>query len=228
MITQIYSIQSPEEALACIEAGADRIGVLTEEPGGPYPCGVTTEECRRIFAAIGDKAVKVLISTRKTEEEILAETAELLPDVLHLCAEYRGNPEFREKLRKIAPTVQLMEAIGVMNESAVEDAVYRAEYADLLLLDTIADDVPGIGSAGKTHDWSIDRRIVESVSVPVILAGGLGPDNVLDAIRTVHPSGVDSLTKTSVKENGVLLRKDIDKVREFCRIAHAAEAGNKG
>jgi phosphoribosylanthranilate isomerase len=225
MITQIYSIQSPEEALACIEAGADRIGVLTEEPGGPYPCGVTTEECRRIFAAIGDRAVKVLISTRKTEEEILAETADLLPDVLHLCAEYRGNPKFREKLRDIAPSVQLMEAIGVMDESAVGDAIYRAGYADLLLLDTIAEDVPGIGAAGKTHDWSIDRRIVESVAVPVILAGGLGPDNVRDAIAAVGPWGVDSLTKTSVKENGILLRKDIDKVREFCRIAHEAEEG---
>ena len=76
-----------------------------------------------------------------------------------------------------------------------------------------------MGAAGITHDWSIDRRIVESVDIPVILAGGLGPDNVAEAIEAVHPAGVDSLTKTSVVENGVLVRKDIDKVREFCRIA---------
>ena len=72
-----------------------------------------------------------------------------------------------------------------------------------------------------TNDWNIDREIVEKVSIPVILAGGLGPENVEDAIKAVHPDGVDSLTKTSDKENGVLVRKNIEKVREFCRIAHS-------
>ena len=223
MFTQIYSLQSAEEALACIEAGADRIGVLTEEPGGPYPCGVTTEECRKIFAAVKDRAVKVLISTKKSEEEAIEEAADLLPDVLHLCAEFRGSPEFRRKLKERVPSVKLMEAIGVCDESSIEDAIVRSEYADILLLDTIADDVPGIGAAGKVHDWSIDRRIVEAVNIPVVLAGGLGPDNVLEAIETVHPSGVDSLTKTSIKENGTLVRKDIDAVRAFCALAHSVK-----
>ncbi|MBR2582280.1 MAG: hypothetical protein IKD61_02685 [Oscillospiraceae bacterium] len=81
--------------------------------------------------------------------------------------------------------------------------------------------VPGIGAAGITHDWSIDRRIKEAVSVPVVLAGGLGPDNVEAAIAAVHPDGVDSLTATSVKENGILVRKDIEKVRAFCKKAHS-------
>ena len=223
MFVQIYAMQSAEEALACIEAGADRIGVLTEEPGGPYPCGVTREECRRIFAAVGEKAVKILISTRKTEEEILEETADLLPDVLHLCAEYRGTPEFRKKLRERVPSVQLMEAIGVTDASAVEDAIKRSEYADLLILDTIAEDVPGIGAAGKAHDWSIDAEIVKAVNIPVVLAGGLGPANVLEAIETVHPAGVDSLTKTSIRENGKLVRKDIDAVRAFAALAHSVK-----
>ena len=82
--------------------------------------------------------------------------------------------------------------------------------------------VDAIGAAGVTHDWRVDRAIVEAVKLPVILAGGLGPDNVADAIRAVRPAGVDSLTKTSVKENGVLVRKDIALVREFCRRAKEA------
>lgn len=223
MFAQIYAMQSAEEALACVEAGADRIGVLTEEPGGPYPCGVTTEECRKIFEAVGDKAIRILISTKSSEEEILAETADLMPDVLHLCAEFRGSPSFREKLRMRLPSVLLMEAIGVEDESAVEDAVKRSAYADLLLLDSVAKEVPGIGAAGVVHDWSIDRRIVEAVNIPVVLAGGLGPENVLDAIRQVHPCGVDSLTKTSIRENGKLIRKDIGKVRAFCALAHSVK-----
>ena len=57
------------------------------------------------------------------------------------------------------------------------------------------------------------------MSYGVILAGGLGPENVAEAIKAVHPDGVDSLTKTSVVKDGVILHKDIERVREFCRIA---------
>lgn len=221
MFAQIYSLQTIEEALACIEAGADRIGVLTEEPGGPYPCGVTTEYAKKMFEAIGDKAVKILISVKETEDAILEETAYLKPDVLHLCAEYRGNAAFKKKLNERVPGVLLMEAIGVQDESAIQDAIDRSSYADILILDSVSKTVPGIGAAGETHDWSIDRRIKESVTVPVVLAGGLGPENVLQAIEAVHPDGVDSLTRTSIKENGILVRKDIEKVRQFCQLAHS-------
>ncbi len=221
MFAQIYAMQSIEEALACIEAGADRVGVLTEEPGGKYPCGVTTEYCKQMFEAIGDKALKILISVKETEEEIIEETAYLKPDILHLCAEYRGTPEFRQKLRERVPDVLLMEAIGVVDDRAITDAIERSSYADILILDSVSETVPGIGAAGVTHDWSIDRRIKESVDIPVVLAGGLGPENVEEAIRAVHPDGVDSLTRTSIQENGVLVRKDIEKVRQFCQKAHA-------
>ena len=78
----------------------------------------------------------------------------------------------------------------------------------------------GVQIGSHVNDWNLDRQIVDMVDIPVILAGGLGPDNVAAAIEAVHPDGVDSLTKTSDKENGVLVRKNIEKVREFCRIAH--------
>ena len=219
MFTQIYSIQTVEEALACVEAGADRVGVLVGVPGGKFPCAIHEDEAKRIFDALSGKAVRVLISVADNEEDILSQTERLSPDVLHLCANFEGSAEFCEKLKKRMPEVKLMEAVGIVDESAIEDARKKAEYADLLILDSVSKTVPGVGAAGITHDWSIDRRIVESVDIPVILAGGLGPDNVAEAIEAVHPAGVDSLTKTSVVENGVLVRKDIDKVREFCRIA---------
>ena len=57
----------------------------------------------------------------------------------------------------------------------------------------------GIGASGQTHDWNIDAEIVKSVNAKVIEAGGLGPDNVADAIKKIRPYGVDSLTKTSIK-----------------------------
>jgi len=69
---------------------------------------------------------------------------------------------------------------------------------------------------GRTHDWSISRRIVDEVGVPVILAGGLDADNVVAAIAAVRPAGVDSKTKTDRADgNG----KDLDKVRRFVTAA---------
>lgn len=223
MFTQIYSIQTVEEALACAEAGADRVGVLVGVPGGKFPCAIHEDEAGRIFEALKGKAVRVLISVADNEEDILSQTERLKPDVLHLCANFEGDADFREKLRARMPEVMLMEAVGIVDESAIEDAKKKAAYADLLILDSVSKTVPGVGAAGVTHDWSIDRAIVEAVDIPVILAGGLGPENVAEAIEAVHPDGVDSLTKTSVVKDGVILHKDIDRVREFCRIAKSMQ-----
>ena len=219
--TQIYSLQYPEEALECVRAGADRIGVLVGQAGGKFPCAVTEEQAKKIFDAVRGQAVTILISVLPDPMEIIEQTKRLRPDVLHLCANYDGTPEFRQLLNKEIPGVLLMEAVGVGTDpAAIEEAVYKATFSDILILDSVSTTVPGVGAAGVTHDWDIDAEIVRRVSVPVVEAGGLGPDNVADAIRKIHPWAVDSLTKTSIKENGVLIRKDIEKVREFCRIAH--------
>ena len=219
--TQIYSLQYPDEALACVEAGADRIGVLVGEAGGKFPCAVTEEQAMAIFEAVKGKAVRILISVLPDPEAIIEQTKRLRPDVLHLCANYDGDPAFKERLNREVPGVLLMEAVGVGTDpKAIDEAIYKATFSDILILDSVSTTVPGVGAAGVTHDWDIDAEIVRRVSVPVVEAGGLGPDNVADAIEKIRPWAVDSLTKTSVKENGVLLRKDIDKVREFCEIAH--------
>jgi phosphoribosylanthranilate isomerase len=62
---------------------------------------------------------------------------------------------------------------------------------DILMLDSHGPGDAQIGALGVTHHWELDRKIVESVRIPVIIAGGLGPDNVIAAIRAVRPAGVD-------------------------------------
>jgi phosphoribosylanthranilate isomerase len=84
----------------------------------------------------------------------------------------------------------LMRSIPAVGEANIAIARSYDGIADFLLLDSHRESDRQIGALGVTHDWTISLRIVELVETPVILAGGLGPDNVADAIRAVRPAGV--------------------------------------
>ena len=217
MITQIYSLVEPGEAVAAVRAGADRIGVLTGDEN--CPCCVSEQKVAEIFEAVGDSAVKVLISMADDIGTTIDRCNRLHPDIIHLCGKPDHIIEDAVAFRNAHPDIQIMMAVGVRDETAIETAVSYAPYCDNIILDTDNPAIGAIGAAGITNDWNIDRAIVEAVDIPVILAGGLGPDNVQDAIRAVRPAGVDSLTKTSIRQNGKLICKNLPLVKEFCRKA---------
>ena len=228
MHIQIYSIMNVPEALAVAAAGADRIGILVTDPSNPhhFPCEISPEKARPVFEALKGVATSVLISVAQSEDAVLDQVDQLKPDVLHLCAGVRGSATFKQKLNARCPGVHLMEAVGVRDESAVTEAVRISGYADTIILDSVDPNIAGIGAAGVTHDWNIDLKILQTVDVPVILAGGLGPDNVAKVL-SLRPWGVDSLTRTSVVKDGVIVGKDIEKVKEFCRIIREYEINSK-
>jgi phosphoribosylanthranilate isomerase len=114
-----------------------------------------------------------------------------------------------------------MRSIPVVGDESIAIARSYDAIADMLLLDSHQPGDVQIGVLGVTHNWEIDRKIVESVRIPVIIAGGLGPDNVVDAIRMVRPAGVDSKTKTD-KDDGSHT-KDLQKVERFVTGAKSNE-----
>ena len=109
-----------------------------------------------------------------------------------------------------------MRSVPVTGQESIAIAQSYDGIADMILLDSYRALDDQIGALGVTHDWSISRRIVEAVRIPVILAGGLGPDNVRDAIGCVRPAGVDSKTKTDRHGSHA---KDIELVRRFRQAA---------
>ncbi|HVH79168.1 MAG TPA: hypothetical protein VM782_07250, partial [Stellaceae bacterium] len=114
------------------------------------------------------------------------------------------------------PGVRVMRSIPVVDDTSVAIACAYQSIADFLLLDSHDPGDRQIGALGRTHDWTISRRIIDSVAVPVILAGGLGPDNVAAAIAAVHPIGVDSKTKTDRADGS---GKDLAVVQAFVTVA---------
>ena len=221
MITQIYTIQTPEEALAMIAAGVDHIGTTPTSCG--LPGEISFDTCKAIFEAVGDKAVKSALTVADDEQEIIDMITTLRPDIVHICgSRYYATPEFVKKAKELVPGIRVMQAIPMSGHEAVDVALKYGEFCDILILDPVSPDIDGIGAAGITHDWNDSKAICEKSKAPVILAGGLGPDNVAEAIRFVKPWGVDSLTKTNKFAADGTFVKDLDKVAAFVKAAKNA------
>jgi phosphoribosylanthranilate isomerase len=212
MLVQIYEISSPEEAKALGHLGVDHIGVLVGD--GSFPRECTIDHARLIFSDIPSSSKGSVLLLSSDVGFIEHVVSELRPAILHLGASTDLlTPSAVRDLKKQFSPLTVMRSIPVVGNESVAIAKSYDGIADMLLLDSHRPGDRQIGALGITHSWEIDRKIVESVRIPVIIAGGLGPHNVIDAIRAVQPAGVDSKTKTD-KDDGSHT-KDLQKVRRF-------------
>ena len=229
MIKQLYSIIQLDEAIKTMEAGADNIGLVPMQKGGVPAHRVPLYRVDQIHEECKKRGVNmVLIMLTNDPEEMIDLAKRLQPEILHIAGDgYTANAEFAKRLKEAAPQTELMQAVLVDNESAIDRAKKVDPFVDYILLDFGLAPDTGIGASGQTHDWKIDAQIVREVNAKVIEAGGLGPDNVAEAIKEIRPYGVDSLTKTSIKYDHGNMEKDIPKVKAFCEAADktAAELG---
>jgi len=212
MLVQIYEISSPEEARSLGNLGVDHIGVLVGD--GSFPREQSVDQACLIFSAIPplSKGVALLLSADvRFIEHIISE---LKPAIVHLGAssDLLASSAVRQ-LKQRCDTLTVMRSIPVVADESIAIAQSYDGIADILLLDSHRPGDVQIGALGVTHSWEIDRKIVESVRIPVVIAGGLEPDNVVDAIRIVRPAGVDSKTRTD-KDDGSHT-KDLQKVQRF-------------
>ncbi|HHW12849.1 MAG TPA: phosphoribosylanthranilate isomerase [Firmicutes bacterium] len=222
MIIQIYGIRTVEDARMVIELGAHHIGVsygqIKRTPGQ-----LSCEEAKEIFANVQPEAVKVGLTVAEDIEEITENLKVVCPEVLHLSGDIEGiTPDEIKVLKARFPGLKIMQALPVLpnvplEEQKVLDYVRAYEsVADFFLIDTKAAGASDIGATGLTHDWAIDKAIVDSTKVPCIIAGGLNADNVGAAIRIARPYGVDSFSYTNYDPprpgKGI---KDPEKVRAF-------------
>ncbi len=221
MLVQVYAIKSIQDMHLCIEAGLDRWGLEVGNKG-IMPNETSFEKTREIFAATPAPYAKMALSI-ETDLDALTEIArETQPDLLHLCGDIQQLPPTAvAELRQRIPGVGIVQAIPMIGPEALTLAHAYEDVADILLLDSVAPNVVGIGIAGVTHDWTLSRKVVEQVKKPCILAGGLSSENVADAIRAVRPWGVDSNTHTCVPGTW---QKDLERMRQFVQAARTTAA----
>lgn len=234
-IAQIYSITNLSDALMCAAMGADHIGVAMGDTDHLGKVQKTCAEAKYIFDHLPEGVVGVGLTIAKDVDEILSDLDKCCPQVYHLSGDIRDiSPEQVQRIRNAHPNLKIMQALpvysGVPYEQQwhiIEELIRQYEpTTDFFLIDTKdPGSTIGIGATGATHDWDIDRAIVEATKIPCIIAGGLDPENVAQAIHTAHPYGVDTCTKTNLPQalqdetNGL---KDPAKVRAFIEAAKYA------
>ena len=215
MLVQIYEVQTPEEAVALARLGVDHIGVLVGDC--VFPRELSIAHTNGIFAAVPADKKRVALSLSADLEELGRVVAETRPDIIQLQAAIDDfSVAMTRRLKTRFPQIPIMRAIPVVDEASIEVAGSYRGVADFLLLDSYDLGTRQFGALGRTHDWSLSRRIVDDVGTPVILAGGIGPENVAAAIAAVRPAGVDSKTRTD-RPDGT--GKDLAKVEAFVTAA---------
>ena len=206
---KLCGITNEADRDAAVAAGADAVGVIVDVPVDT-PREVTVDRAAELVAGLPPFVSSVLVTMPNSVQAAMALQREVRADTIQvhgtLPPEYVGGLRSRARVTVVA-------AVGP------DEAVEYADHADAVLVDSVDD--AGGGGTGETHDWERTREVVDSVGVPVVLAGGLTPDNVADAVETVGPYAVDTASGVE-REGGV---KDHDAMAQFVARARAAGAG---
>ncbi len=184
---KVCGLRTENEARAAVAAGATALGMLV---GLTHRAEDEASEAdaRHLVTALEPGPTMVLVTHLLDPAAIAALARRIGVSTIQVHGDV--PPEGLRALRVLAPDTCLIKAIHVTGPDAVARAEALAPLADALLLDSRTTD--RLGGTGQTHDWTISRRIAVAVApVPVILAGGLTPDNVASAIAAVRPAGVD-------------------------------------
>lgn len=209
---KICGITNIEDALAAVSFGADALGFHVGEVKGSRNI-ISREEAAKIISQLPPGFETVLVTTSLDADAIVeaARVTHVAAVQFHTDMTVEGILAIKEKL----PNVRAYKAVHVHDEYSIDEARKYEKVADAILLDTEAKEKGQVGGTGKTHDWEVSRKIVEAVSLPVILAGGLNPDNVAEAIKKVRPQMVDVNSGVSNSDRA----KNLEKVRLFIKTA---------
>ena len=216
---KICGLRTPEHMRVTIAAGADMLGLMFYEPSSRY---IQPQQARTLLESVENgESVGANESrpARMISPDIVGvfvnKDAACINEVaqqvgLHVVQLHGDEPpEFCHSItRPVIKALRLQDMSDIGKVRAYREVAWR------ILLDTPA---PGWGGSGITHDWTIARAAAQEA--PMLLAGGLTPENVAAAIQQVHPWGVD--VSSGVETNG---HKDTGKIRSFIERVRASPA----
>lgn len=208
---KVCGITREEDLQAAVDAGADAVGIISDV-SVDTPREVPVDRARELVDAAPPFATTVLVTMARTTGRIRELVETVRPDAVQLHADLTPP--------RVAGLAADLDA-AVIKVIDAENPARARRYdgvADAVVVDSLS--AEGGGGTGETHDWDRTREAVADLDSPVILAGGLVPGNVADAVRTVDPFAVDVASGVE-REGGV---KDHAAVRSFVANAKAPDS----
>ena len=213
MKVKICGIQNFQEAQMAIDAGADALGFHVGLEHGKCPIGpATTAE---IIRKLPPFVTAVVVTSENDPKRLLHLLRQTGTSVLQL---YGASNDVIDSVKGLCTYVKVIVPVTA-DEDAFEKVKALEGVADAILLDSPKGIDGAEGGTGKTHDWSTSAQIVKESKVPIILAGGLNPENVAKAISIVKSYGVDVRSGVS-NPNG---SKNISKIHAFIQATRSTE-----
>lgn len=213
-LIKICGLSTPETLTSALDAGADMVGFVRFPKS---PRHVTLDLGHRLSLQAKGRAKRVVLLVNPGDEEIAQAVEAFNPDLIQL----HGN-ESPARVAEIRSMVgrPVMKAVGIAEKSDLETLAPYAGQAEHILLDAkpprTAEALPG--GNGVSFDWTLLNGL--DPGLPIMLSGGLNPDNVAEAIRLTKPNAVDV---SSGVESGPGL-KDPARIAAFVKAARAAFA----
>ncbi len=201
---KVCGITSLKDLRMVVEAGADAVGFVVNVAESPR--NLPIDEAEKLIKSTPIFVETVVVTVPENLRHLEKIHEKLKPDIIQV----HGLSHPYKEIRKRLPAARLIGAVQAKPDLAVDDAVEAMKAFDAVLLDS---PVSGKhGGTGRTHDWTLSRRVREAIyPTPLILAGGLKPENVKEAIRVVKPYAVDVSSGVELHP-GV---KDRNRVLEF-------------
>ncbi|NEO71360.1 phosphoribosylanthranilate isomerase [Moorena sp. SIO3H5] len=182
MRVKICGITKPEQGDAIAKLGATALGFICVTGSPRY---VTPQQIRGMVNHLSVSVDRIGVFANTSTEEITKIVADSGINAVQLHS--NESPEFCQELRQALPEIEIIKALRIRTPECLNQADSYFNCVDTLLLDAYHRKM--LGGTGKTLDW---QRLQEfRPSIPWLLAGGLTPDNVLDALTLLQPSGID-------------------------------------
>jgi len=213
MLVKICGIKKVEDALKAIQYGADAIGLLLKTSSKN---SIDEDMAKSIIDKLPPFCSSVMVITITETEEIIKMAKHIGVTTIQLHGD--NTSEDILNIKKELPNIKIIKTIHVINQESIINSKKYVHSADAILLDSANQSTGAVGGTGLIHDWSISKKIVEDYPLPVIIAGGLKPENVAQAIEIIRPYGVD--VQSGV--NGVDGFKDYSKMKKFINNAKSA------
>jgi phosphoribosylanthranilate isomerase len=203
---KICGVTTEADLQAVARAGADAVGVISEV-SVDTPREIAPERAADLVATAPPFLSTVLVSMPDSPSRAVELAGAVTPDAVQLHGDFEAADV--RYVRREART----DVIVAVDAADADRARTYDGVADAVLIDSTTES--GAGGTGETHDWDAAADLVDDLSTPVILAGGLTPENVAEAVRTVGPYAVD--VSSGVERRGG--EKHHEAVRTFVRNA---------